>query len=73
MCDAQISRLTVWDPDTMSRKTIHAVYPHHLPVDGFPGCHLVVEPIGVDVDGPEFEEAVGTSFMLLVAPLRVRA
>ena len=73
MCEVQIYRLIVCDPEAMSRMTIHAIHSDHLPVDGFPGCHLVAEPIKVDEDKPEFEDALNVSFAHLVAPLRVRA
>lgn len=73
MCDVQIFRPSVWDPETLNRALVHATHPHHLPVDGFPGCHLMVEPITVDPDGPEFDDALSVSFAYIVAPLRVRA
>ena len=73
MCAVQIFRLTVCDPETMSRLTIHAIHSDHLPVDQFPECHLAMEAVTVDEDGPGFEDALNVSFSHLIAPLRVRA
>jgi len=73
MCTVQVFRLIVSDPEVMSRVRIHATNPHHLPVDACPGCHLIVERVTVDVDGPEFEDALSVSFAFIVGPLRVHS
>ncbi|WP_188110454.1 hypothetical protein [Aeromicrobium ginsengisoli] len=72
MSVVHVVRLTVIDPNTHVHVVVHALCAEDLPLAEFPGQHLIVEPIEVDLVSPEYSDAISRSFFAIVASLRVR-